>query len=232
MVTEELRKVISDAGLTPDHTDLTQLKQALDLLYGSDVRGCQVFTSSGTFSVPAGVTDVVVEVWGGGGGGAGPNTSSVMANGGGGAGGYAMKRVTGLIPGGTVAVTVGAGGTAQSGVNVAGNNGGSSSFGAHCSATGGVGGIAGTWPNQDAPGGAGSGGDINLSGGVGTSDFNSSKGGIGGSAPRGGQGGWGGWGSASGGSGGLPGGGGGGADNAGSSGGAGGGGMVYVRWGV
>lgn len=34
MITEELRKVVVDAGLTPDHTTLTQLKQALDILYG------------------------------------------------------------------------------------------------------------------------------------------------------------------------------------------------------
>lgn len=34
MITEELRKVITDAGLTPDHTNVTQLKAALDLLYG------------------------------------------------------------------------------------------------------------------------------------------------------------------------------------------------------
>lgn len=195
------------------------------------VKGFQVFTASGTFNIPAGVTEVVVEVWGGGGGGGGPNTSSVGANGGGGAGGYAMKRVTGLTPGGTVAVTIGAGGGVQNTVNAAGNNGSSSSFGAFCSATGGTGGFAGSWPNQDAPGGVGSGGDINLAGGLGTSDWQSSKGGIGGSAPRGGQGGLGGWGAALGGAGGLPGGGGGGGDNAGSQGGAGGGGMVFVRWG-
>jgi len=210
-----------------DGTDLV----ILDPLPSSVVKGSQVFTSSGTFTVPANVTEVVVEVWGGGGGGGGPHTASGGGAGGGGAGGYAMKRITGLTPGATIAVTVGTGGSSQSTVDTAGFNGNSSSFGAYCSATGGTGGTPYGGPGTDVAGGTGTGGDINLTGGGGNSDNLTNKGTFGGNAPRGGAGGVGGWGSISGGAGTVPGGGGGGADNGGSAGGAGGAGMVYVRWG-
>ena len=66
----------------------------------------QSFTTSGTFSVPSGVTAVdVLVVAGGGGGGAG-------ASGGGGAGGLIFRPAFPVTPGGTVTVTVGCGGTA------------------------------------------------------------------------------------------------------------------------
>jgi hypothetical protein len=110
----------------------------------------QVFTSSGTFTVPTGVTAVKVTVVGGGGNGGAGNVST-SSPGGGGGGGVAIRYITGLTPGNTVAVTVG-------GV------GGTSSFGAYCSATGGV------TPALNGAGGAGgtaTGGDINLSGGTG-----------------------------------------------------------------
>lgn len=45
-VTEELRHVIASAGLTPDHETLTQLKQAMDLLYGSSGGQIQPITAS------------------------------------------------------------------------------------------------------------------------------------------------------------------------------------------
>ena len=131
----------------------------------------QVFTAGGTFTVPAGITSVLVTVIGGGGaGGATANGSGGGIAGnlgaGGGAGGFAQKTVTGLTPGSTVTVTVGAGGTPASAA--AGGAGGSSSFGAHCSATGGGGG--GWGENTLAPGGTGgngTGGDLNVQGGDG-----------------------------------------------------------------
>jgi hypothetical protein len=83
----------------------------------------QVFTSSGTYTVPTGVTAVKVTVVGGGGNGGGV-TGQRSGAGGGGGGGIAIEYVTGLTPGDTVSVTVG---------GVAGT----SSFGAFCSATGG-----------------------------------------------------------------------------------------------
>ena len=95
-------------------------------------------TGSYTWTVPPGVAKVRVRVFGGGGG-----------NGGGG-GGFAMKTVFDLSGVSTVAVTVGAGPSTTTG--------GTSSFGAYVSATGGAptGGV----------GGAGSGGDINNTGGT------------------------------------------------------------------
>jgi len=116
----------------------------------------QVFTSSGTFTVPAGITAAKVTVIGGGGNG-GNVTGTGASGGGGGGGGVSIEFVTGLTPGGTVTVTVG--GAA-----------GTSSFGAFCSATGGATAAtvtANSGQGSGGAGGAGSGGDINISGGAG-----------------------------------------------------------------
>nr|WP_294775004.1 LamG-like jellyroll fold domain-containing protein [uncultured Flavobacterium sp.] len=69
----------------------------------------QTFTSSGTFTVPAGVYQVTVEGWGGGGkGGDGLNVGKVGGGGGGGA--YSVKSIP-VIPGNTYTVNVGLGAT-------------------------------------------------------------------------------------------------------------------------
>jgi len=146
--------------------------------------GVQALTSSGAFAVPAGVIQVEVEVWGGGAG----SFSSVSGGpaGGAGAGGYARKRVTGLTPGQTVAVTVGTGGTAGT-TGVAPTAGGSSSFGSYVSATGGILNPLATTssPMNGGAGGNGAGGDINISGSDGNWGY-SNNGGMGGAAPCGG----------------------------------------------
>jgi len=125
----------------------------------------QAFTSSGSFTVPAGVTRLRVNVIGGGGAG---GSSSVGPGGGGGAGGSALTILTGLTPGSIIPVTVGAGGTASSGST--GGAGGTSSFGTYISATGGSGGLGGTTygPMAGGAGGAGVGGTVNNSGSYGT----------------------------------------------------------------
>lgn len=120
----------------------------------------QVFTSSGTFTVPAGVTKVKVTVVGGGGGG-----SSYGGYGGAGGGGTAIRIISGLTPGGTVSVTVGGGGAGGNTAGSAGATGGTSSFGAFCSATGGAGQLGGN--GQNGLGGIGSGGDLNFAGSAG-----------------------------------------------------------------
>jgi len=71
------------------------------------------FTASGTWTVPAGVSEAIVEVWGAGGGG----TTNV---GGGGGGAYSRKTVSGLTPSQNKAVVVG--------VSAANTNGGDSTF--------------------------------------------------------------------------------------------------------
>jgi len=103
----------------------------------------RLYTKNDTFVVPSQINTVRVRVWGAGG-----------FNGGGG-GGFALKVVSGLSEGDSISVTVGLGG-----VNTVTPNGGSSSFGSHVSATGGLG------APGDRFGGTGSGGDINNTGGT------------------------------------------------------------------
>jgi hypothetical protein len=129
-----------------------------------------VITSSQSWVVPADVTKVYVKViGGGGGGGSGFNilNGRGQSGGGGGGGGVSEKAITGLIPGASVSVTIGAGGTgAAAGTTNDGSAGGSSSFGSHCSATGGAGGGGSTTP-EGGSGGIGSDGDLNYSSGSG-----------------------------------------------------------------
>jgi hypothetical protein len=127
----------------------------------------QVFTASGNFTVPNGVTAGRVTVIGGGGAG---GYHSTMPSGGGGAGGQAIGIVNGLTPGAAIAVTVGAGGAVLANPGN-GTNGGASSFGGYMAANGGFGGNGGTVSNFSNAGGAGgtaSGGQVNITGSVGT----------------------------------------------------------------
>lgn len=123
----------------------------------SGTRG-QVFTSSGTFTVPSGVSSVKVTVLGGGGGG-GAVASNYTTSSGGGGGGYAFKYITGLVSGAAITVTVGNGGAS-------GAAGGTSSFGAYCSATGGATGASrGLSAGTTVGGNGGTGtGDVAISG--------------------------------------------------------------------
>lgn len=108
--------------------------------------GTQYFLASGTFTVPAGCTQVVVTLVGGGGaGGAGATANGSPLGGGGGSAGayYLMVPVGGLTPGAQIAVTVGAGGLANGNYGLVAGNGGSSSFGGYVSVVGGNGGNGG-----------------------------------------------------------------------------------------
>jgi hypothetical protein len=73
----------------------------------------KIFTASGTFTVPAGVTSIQIEAWGGGGGGtSAPNRKGFVGGGGGGGGAYAKRNVVTVVPGTTYTITApGAGGT-------------------------------------------------------------------------------------------------------------------------
>jgi len=103
------------------------------------------FTSSGTFSVPSGIAavDVLVVAGGGGGGNCG-------SSGGGGAGGLIFVPNFSVTPGGTVSVTVGSGGGAQS-------SGQNSVFGTLTAQGGGAGGRQ-PQPTANAPAGGSGGG--------------------------------------------------------------------------
>lgn len=72
-------------------------------------RGVQEFTTSGPFTVPAGVTGLLVEAWGAGGGGGGGQHCGPgcdRGGGGGGAGAYAQTLVS-VTPGASLTVTIG-----------------------------------------------------------------------------------------------------------------------------
>ncbi len=129
----------------------------------------QVFTGGGTFTIPTGVSSLKVTVVAGGGAGGGSTAAPVNGSGGG-AGGTGIKWLSGLTPGLTLTVTVGAGGT-----GVASNSGNPGATSSVASGTqsittittnGGTGGVAtGSTSNGVAGGAAGTGGDINMGGG-------------------------------------------------------------------
>jgi hypothetical protein len=156
---------------------------ALGLLTkGYQLKGVQVFTSSGTWTKPTGCLAAAVEVFGGGGqGGSALNGASIATGAGG--GGYSYKFITSGL-GATETVTVGPGGSGGLATQN-GGNGGTSSFGGHCSATGGTGG-KNTQGSGIGNSGSGSGGDLNLQGSSGNAGYTISLHGDGGGAPRGG----------------------------------------------
>ncbi|MBX4197983.1 hypothetical protein KW782_01470 [Candidatus Parcubacteria bacterium] len=193
---------------------------------GFGVEAVRVHTVNGTWTKPAFVNNVYVEVWGGGGGGgvAGANNS----DGGGGGGGYAAGVVA---VNANVTVTIGA-------TSTVGANGNASSFAASGGTlTGGAG-----QTNSGTTGGAGgtaSGGTITVPGQAGGSTLGAAAGdgaagGNGGGAPFGGAGGMGGTAVATGGTGAagqagaIPGGGGGGGSESAGAASAGARGMVLV----
>ena len=123
------------------------------------------FSSSTSWTCPAGVTEITVEVWGGGGGSGSPYSNlfifgactppSWALQGNGGTGGY-NKQILTVIPGNVYSITIGAGGTASTPTNyvqpgcgcntirggTTGGSGGSSSFAGLVTAGGGGGGTS------------------------------------------------------------------------------------------
>ena len=144
----------------------------------------QVFSDSGTFVVPVGVTTVKVRAFGGGGGGGGNTTQG--GGGGGGGGGY-VEGIVAVNPGQAILIVVGGGGAggsnaSGSGAGNAGQDGGASIFGTVSSAGGGHGGqgsISGGQGNS-GPGGIGIGGMVNMTGGAGNAGFSGGVSGFGG----------------------------------------------------
>jgi uncharacterized protein DUF11 len=118
--------------------------------------GALEFTSSGTFTVPAGVTRVVVELWGGGGGGGQGQSSGCGAfnkceagRGGGGGGSGAYTRIPLTVSGGSaLEIAIGSGGAGNAdGVATQLKQGGTllaTADGGKSGANGGAGGSAST----------------------------------------------------------------------------------------
>lgn len=123
--------------------------------------GSQIFTSSGTFTVPAGVNMVYVTAVGGGGGGGGGVASgydvNIAASGGGGGSGYYVEdKMVFVTPGSSIPITIGAGGNGGA-AKTKGGNGGTTLFGSYLSVSGGIGGAGapGAYgPNAGGAGGA------------------------------------------------------------------------------
>lgn len=110
----------------------------------------QLFSASGSFTVPANVTTIYLTGCGGGGGGAAYN-SGVTGGGGGGAGASAYRQSVVVTPGSVVTVTIGSNGSGGAVAGAAGSAGGTTSFGALLSLGGGAGGAS-----ASAGGGGGS----------------------------------------------------------------------------
>ncbi len=140
------------------------------------------YYQSTNWIAPSGVSSIKVRVWGAGGGGGYCIDNQSNATGGGG-GGYAEKILS-VSPGTSYSVTVGTGGQGgwydgnNTGTQFTAQSGGSSSFAALVSATGGSGGINvnQTGNYSGGSGGSGSGGDINFTGGNGGAFTNNSYG--------------------------------------------------------
>jgi hypothetical protein len=122
----------------------------------------QVFTSSGTWTKPSGITKVIVEVQGAGGaGGADNSVANQMQNGSG--GGYARKLID-VSSISTATITIGSGGASQSGGN--GADGGNSIWSDGTNTVTGSGGLGARAIdyNTTSLGGAATGGDLNIPG--------------------------------------------------------------------
>ena len=135
-----------------------------------------VFAANGTWNNMFDASYIVVYLLGGGGGGGGSqgvaNFSCSGASGAGGGG--CSKYILATALGATEAVSIGAGGTAGASTPTSGSQGGTTSFGTHCSASGGEGGFytivsASGFTGFTALGGVGMGGDINFRGSPGFS---------------------------------------------------------------
>ncbi|SEP80285.1 beta strand repeat-containing protein [Flavobacterium urocaniciphilum] len=192
---------------------IINLKQVIQLLlvlfpFIGFSQTTEPYTTSGSWTVPTGVTSVKVDIWGGGGGGGGSNVNKDGGSGGG-SGAYVTRTVT-VTPGAVIPFTIGtggAGGGAAAGTGVTGGNSTITIGGFTLTANGGTGGGG----NEGAigTGGAASGGSTNSTGNSGVLGGNS--GGKGGDAPSGGTGGAGAT-NGAGGNGNTPGGGGGGGE--------------------
>jgi hypothetical protein len=162
--------------LVADSTQATGLRWAAA---GGGLQSRQIFTSSGTWTRPAGITKVIVEVQGAGGGGGGcasAGAGNAAGGYGGGGGGYA-RRFINVSAIASSTITVGAAGAAGAAGANAGGTGGNSSWADGTNTVTGNGGAGGTGgaaiaapsfgAEEPVDGGTATGGDINIQGGPG-----------------------------------------------------------------
>lgn len=149
-----------------------------------------ITSTNATWPVPSGTKEMLIEAWGGGASGGGQSGGVSTGRGAGGGGGaYLAKLYSGTMDA-TLNITIGAGGTAASGV--AGNAGGDTTVVGSNLGTltaGGGHGPTAAGTTAGGSGGTATGGTVNFSGGDGHASNNlTGVYGGGGSAPRGGAG--------------------------------------------
>ena len=111
---------VGEHGLAVSNAALSSATQLLTVTAETTL----TFDQSGTFTVPAGVTNLLVQAWGGGGG---PRNDGTSPRSGGGGGAYALANIP-VVSGSNYAVVVGAGGAAVH-LGKVGNPGSNSFFG-------------------------------------------------------------------------------------------------------
>lgn len=95
---------------------------------GAGTMRVAMYPSSGTITLPVGITTNTAfrfRVWGAGGGGGGAATGNGAVGGGGGSGGYMDAELSGFSPGDTVTINLGTSGSGGAGTGSAGGAGGS-----------------------------------------------------------------------------------------------------------
>ncbi len=205
-LTVDEKAALAGTSGTPSASNKFVTQAGIDAITTPIARAYTTSGSPHTWTKPAGLKYVVVELVGGGGAGrtGGDTDGNQPGGGGGGAGGYSRKLIAAGSLGATETVTIGV-------------ENGTTSFGAHLQATGGS-----DADFNGGAGGVGSGGDVNSSGGAGSPGNEDNDGGCGGNSYYGGGGLGSSGGSVSGGAGGAYGGGGGGGGAGSSSQGSGG----------
>lgn len=146
----------------------------------------EVFDASDTFTVPDNIYKIKIEAWGAGGGGS--NTAGGGQGGGGGGGGAYGLQIFSVIPGQSIAITVG-----SSGAGGAPGAAGTASTALTLSAGGGFGGLTSTGVGGvGGVGGTATGAVLSINGSNGSASAGNAAatdGGIGGGSPNGGGGG-------------------------------------------
>lgn len=100
----------AEPGLTSDIVNIAETAGRV----ASQTSSSEIFSTSGTWPAPAGISAISVETWGAGGGGGGSDATAGSAGGGGGGGEYAKESVA-VTPGGIYSYTVGAPGSGGNG---------------------------------------------------------------------------------------------------------------------
>jgi hypothetical protein len=149
--TGAVEEITVGTGLSLTDGSLTAVPTALQLRE-------QLFTTGGTWTGPAGVTQARVIVIGAGGGGGGGVGGCCGADGRPGGSGGISVGVVSVTPSTSYTITIGTGGTGGASAGFNGTSGGTSSFSSLMSATGGTGGGGGG--GSSGASGSGSGGTL------------------------------------------------------------------------